>query len=49
MPKIDIRAAIGAIRYPKLEMTLDELKIVEKFIVEDKTLKIELTMQNADS
>ena len=49
MPKIDIRAAIGAIRYPKLEMTLDELKIVEKFIIEGKTLKVELTMQNEEA
>ncbi len=49
MPKVDLRAAIGAIKYPKLEKSLDELKIVEKFIVENNTLKVELTMQNPEA
>ena len=49
MPKIDVRASIGKLKYPKLDMTLDELKIIEKFIIEGKSLKIELTMQNADA
>jgi ATP-binding protein involved in chromosome partitioning len=49
MPKIDVRASIGKLKYPRLEMTLDELKVIEKFIIEGKTLKVELTMQNADA
>jgi len=49
MPHSDIREKIGEILYPKLDRTLDELKIVEKFIIEDNTLKVELVMQNEEA
>lgn len=49
MPKRDMREAIGQILYPKLDKTLDELRIIEKFVVEGKSLKVELTMQNPEA
>ncbi|MDQ1339779.1 MAG: ATP-binding protein involved in chromosome partitioning [Campylobacterota bacterium] len=49
MSQNKIREKIGLINYPKLDKTLDELKIIEKFIIENDTLKVELIMQNKEA
>lgn len=49
MSQNKIRKKIGLINYPKLKKTLDELRIIEKFIIENDTLRVELVMQNEEA